>query len=205
VAYFVSAYGGGPGASAYSIPDSTQPGTSYAYDGLGRQTSTTDPLGDVTYYSYQVVCNDAGMNDPACYEMTLVVDPLNHLSADMADALGRIDYEQRTTGNSTYVLYATSKYTYDYAGHLIQILHPDGASKTTYQYDMAGREVGMTDPDRGTETYSYDQDGNQIQSVDARGASGTVYVGYDGIEHIKWCLRHVHLRPGRLRARAPDQ
>jgi len=67
-----------------------------------------------------------------------------------------------------------------------QILHPDGATRTTYQYDMAGRKTGMTDPDRETETYAYDQNGNPTQSIDARGAGGTVYAGFDGIDRPIW-------------------
>ena len=188
VPYFVTSYTGTPGPATYSIPDSTQPGTSYTYDGLGRLWSMTNPLSGYSVFSYQIVCNDPGMNDPACYEMTLAYDPLMHLSANMVDALGRIQYEQRTTGNSnsTYVLYATSKYTYDYTGDLTQILHPDGTARTTFQYDMVGRKTGMTDPDRGTETYAYDQDGNLTQSVDARGSAGTVFAGYDGLDRPIW-------------------
>jgi len=92
------------------------------------------------------------------------------------------------TGNApaNYAVYATTKYTYDYAGDLTQVLQPDGATKTTYQYDMAGRKTGMTDPDRGTETYAYDQNGNPTQSTDARGSAGTVYAGYDGIDRPIW-------------------
>jgi YD repeat-containing protein len=100
--------------------------------------------------------------------------------------MGRINYEQRYTGNSSYTLYGTAKYTYDFVGELTQILHPDGSTKTTYQYDMAGRLTGMTDIDRGAETYSYDQDGNLTQSTDARGASGTVYAAFDGIDRPIW-------------------
>src|SRR5205807_1710636 len=44
VPYFVAAYTGGAGAAAYSIPDSSQAGTSHTFDGLGRATSTTDAL-----------------------------------------------------------------------------------------------------------------------------------------------------------------
>src|SRR5437660_1556068 len=51
---------------------------------------------------------------------------------------------------------------------------------------MAGREVSTTDPDTGTRTYAYDQDGNLVQSVDARGAAGTTFLGYDGLDRTLW-------------------
>src|SRR5690348_14090853 len=37
--YYVAAYTGAPGAAAFATPDSAQPGTSTAYDGLERPTS----------------------------------------------------------------------------------------------------------------------------------------------------------------------
>src|SRR6266545_3587614 len=188
VPYFVTAYTGAAGSAAYSIPDSTQAGTDYAYDALGRATSVTDPLSHVSTTTYSVVCNGLGTGDSACYEQTAVVDPLGHKSAGLTDALGRNNYEQRYTGNTTvnYAVYATAKYRHDYPGDLTWILHPDGVTTTTFLYDMAGRKTGMTDPDRGSETYFYDQEGNPTQSVDARGASGTVYAGYDALNRLIW-------------------
>lgn len=194
IPYFVNpAYTGGPGSAAYSQPDTSVAGTLYAYDGLGRQISLTDPVSKTTNTNYTVVCTPPGTGgDQGCYEQALTTDPLNHQSGVLTDAMGRINYEQRYAGNSTpYALYATTRYSYDYVGDLAQILHPDGSTATTFQYDMAGRKTAMTDPDRGTETYYYDQDGNLIQSNDARspgaGAGpGTIYIGYDGINRPIW-------------------
>lgn len=188
VSYFVTAYSGASGAAAYSIPDSTVVGTAYAYDGLDRSTTTTDAQSHATTNSYSVVCNAAGTGDAACYEQTATVDALGHKASSLVDALGRTNYGQRFTGNSTatYAVYATTKSTYDFTGHLTQILQPDGVTKTQFVYDMAGRRTSMTDPDRGGESYFYDQDGNLVQSVDARGTAGTYFVGYDGIDRPMW-------------------
>ena len=41
---------------------------------------------------------------------------------------------------------------------------PNGTSFVTYSYGAAGRVTGVTDPDRGTSSYSYDQNGN-LESV----------------------------------------
>jgi RHS repeat-associated protein len=92
------------------------------------------------------------------------------------------------TGNSTasYAIYATTQYTYNYLGNLVQILHPGGTISSTFQYDMLGRQTGMTDPDRGTESYVYDPNGNVLQTVDARGSAGTIYAGYDGLNRQLW-------------------
>lgn len=188
VPYFVAAYAGGSGASAYSIPDSTQPGTTTTYDGLERVTSVTDPLSNKTTKTISIVCGAPATGDAACYEQTLSVDALGHQVGGLVDALDRKNYIQRYTGNSpaTYGVYATTKYSYDSQDQLTQILQPDGTSKTTYQYDMAGRKTSMSDPDTGTVSYSYDQNGNSTETVDARGAAGTVYAGYDGLDRPTW-------------------
>jgi YD repeat-containing protein len=167
VPYFVSAYTGGPGSAAYSVPDTTQAGTSYAYDGLGRVTSSTDALSFQSRKSYSVVCSPAGTGDAGCYEQTLSIDPNGHQGSTLVDGLGRTAYEQRYTGNSSanYALYATAKYTYDFAGELTRIVQPDGSTQTTFGYDMAGRRTAMTDPDLGAQSYSYDQDGTNLQGI----------------------------------------
>ena len=186
--YLVAAYTGGPGAAAFSIPDSTQAGATSTYDGLGRLASATDALSQTIATAYTVVCNTAGTGDSACYEQKLTTDAAGHRGGTLLDAMGRIDYEQRYTGSSasTYAVYATIKYAYDFVGNLTQVLHPDGTTRTTATYDMAGRVTATTDPDAGAQTFTYDASGNLVQSVDARGAAGTVFYGYDGIDRPLW-------------------
>jgi RHS repeat-associated protein len=186
--YFVAAYTGGPGAAAYSIPDSTQPGTTTTYDGMGRTTSVTDALSHRIATAYTTVCAPAGTGDAACYEQALTVDGAGHQAGTLIAATGQTAYEQRYTGasSSTYTLYATTRYTYDFVGHLVGVLQPDGATRTGVQYDMAGRETGLTDPDLGARSFAYDAAGNLVQSVDPRGAAGTVFTGYDGLNRPVW-------------------
>ncbi len=186
-AYFVSAYTGAPGAAAFATPDVNQAGASVVYDALGRTTSVTDPLSHQTQTGYAAVCNVVS-GDSACYEQVKGIDALNHQSAAYSDAWGRLSYSQRYTGNSggTYALYATTKTKYDANGKPILITHPDGTTTTAFTFDNAGFQLNLTDPDRGGETYSYDQNGNVTQTVDARGASGTVYAGYDGLNRQLW-------------------
>jgi YD repeat-containing protein len=82
-------------------------------------------------------------------------DPKGHKSGTLVDGLGRTAYEQRYTGNSgsTYALYATARYSYNFVGNLVKIVQPDGVTQTTFGYDMAGRKTSMTDPDLGGQTY----------------------------------------------------
>jgi len=179
IPYFVTS------GTGYSTPNYNQPGTTYTYDGLGRQLTATDALSDQTTTAYNVVIR-AGSPDGQPYEETDTYDPLNHFSASLVDAWGRTQYVRRYTGGNPYALYATVDYKYDVNGNLIQIVHPDGVTTSNFSYDMAGRQIGLTDPDRGSETYTYDPDGNLTESVDARGASGTVWSGFDGLDRISW-------------------
>jgi RHS repeat-associated protein len=184
--YFVAAYTGAPGASAYATPDATQARTVYSYPNL-RTTSVTDPLSHTSTTTVSVACGQLG--DSACYEVTTSVDPLSHQSAGFVDAWGRSIYAVRYTGNSTatYAVYATTKDIYDANGNLTQIVHPDGTTRSTFSYDAAGRQTGMTDPDRGTESYTYDANGNLTQFTDGRGSpAGTTYAGYDGLDRQIW-------------------
>ncbi|HSR26325.1 MAG TPA: hypothetical protein VLW53_22405, partial [Candidatus Eisenbacteria bacterium] len=186
--YLVAAYTGGPGAAAFSTPDSSQAGTSYTYDALGRALTTTNALSFQSSRSYAVVCGASGTGDAACYEQTLSVDAKSHQSGTLADGLGWTAYVQRYAGSSSanYAVYATARYAYDYAGNLVKIVQPDGTTQTTLGYDMAGRKTSLSDPDLGAQSYTYDQDGNLLQSVDARGAAGTIFADYDGLDRPIW-------------------
>jgi RHS repeat-associated protein len=189
VAYLVTTYTGGPGAGAYSIPDSTVAGTTYSHDGLGRTKSVKDPVSSTTNVSYSVACNATGTGDSECYSQVLTDDPLNHQSGEMTDAIGRIQYEQKYTGSSTatYAVYATTKYTYDYNGNQTMVLEPDGANTVTNQYDMASRMTSSFDVDLRSQTYVYDKNRNLTEMIDGRqSAAGTTFIGYDLLNRPIW-------------------
>jgi YD repeat-containing protein len=155
--YFVTAYTGMPGQAAYSIPDSTQPGTSTSYPKL-IQTSVTDPNSHTTTTTDSVVCGVAGTSDTGCYEQTMVQDADGHQAATLTGGSGKINYKQ-TYSNT---LYATMTFTYDAAGNLVSTTSPDGSVATT-TYDATGQVISQTDPDKETSTASYDPNGNMTQ------------------------------------------
>lgn len=188
IKYFVPAYTGAAGSAAFSTPDATQPGTTTTYDGLGRVLTSTDALSHTTSTSYSVQTGTFGAHGSNTDEVTTVVDALGHKIDTWVDGLGRTNIVRHYSGNSpgTYALYAQTQYWYTYQGPLAQIVHPDGTTTTTFSYDAAGRKTGLNDPDRGAEAYAYDTNGNVTQTVDARGAAGTVYTGYDAIDRQLW-------------------
>ncbi len=182
--YFVTAYTGPSGAAAYSIPDSTQPGTSTAYPTL-LSKSVTDPNSHTTTSTASVICSPASTSDTGCYVQLMGTDANGHEIASLTGAFGKGNYKQVYTGTSPYTLYATTTYTYDAAGELLSTKSPDG-SVTSATYDGLGRIVSQNDPDHGTTTVSYDPNGNPTQTVDARGTAGTVDIGYDGLNRVLW-------------------
>jgi RHS repeat-associated protein len=182
--YFVTAYTGAAGSAAFSLPDTTQPWTTTTYPNA-RTTSVTDPLSNITTTTDGVVCGVG--SDSGCYTTVTTVDPVGHQTISYADGLGSAAYEQSYTGTTTatYSLYATTSYGYDANGNLVETVRPD--SKTIIAtYDQAGRQLTLNDPDRGNETYIYDANGNVTQTIDARGSSGTIYAGYDGLNREIW-------------------
>jgi YD repeat-containing protein len=183
--YFVTAYTGAPGAAAYSIPDSTQPGTSTGYSNL-RTTSVTDPNSHTTTTTASVICGVAGTSDPGCYVQSMVVDANGHERATLTGGLGKTNNTQTSTGTTgSYALYATTTMSYDAAGQLLATKSPDGSTATAIYNDL-GQVTSQTDPDRGTTTLTYDPNGNLTESVDARGSAGTVFTGYDGLNRPLW-------------------
>jgi RHS repeat-associated protein len=186
ISYNTSSYTGGPGSAAFAAPDASEPGTSAGYDGLGRVISATDAYSKTTSTSYVVVTNwdGSGIGD----EQKNVTDALSHRVYSIVDSLGRTIEDVRTSGTSGtgYTFYSGTTYSYDYAGNLTTITHPNGTSTTTFGYDAAGQQTSLNDPDRGSESYTYDANGNLTKSVDARGGAGTVYIGYDPLNRPVW-------------------
>ncbi len=184
--YFVAAYTGGPGASAFATPDASQVGTTTSYTSQ-RSATTTDALSHALTLTRAVACNVV-TGDATCYEQSIQIDALNHKSVESTDSWGRLTYSQSYTGNTTatYAVYGTTKSKYNANGNVVKITHPDGATTTTFTYNAVGRKTGMTDADRASETYTYDQNGNLTKTVDARGAAGTIFAAYDGLNRLKW-------------------
>ncbi len=183
----MTAYSGGPGSAAFSPPDTSQPGTTdQTYDGLGRLLSVQNAVSQVTTTSYSVGCGDI-LHDSDCYELTATIDPLGHKTTSFTDALGRSDYSETFTGTSpsTYASYAITSALYTLTGQLKQLTRPDGLL-VKFGYDLAGRETSLSDPDRGNASVVYDANDNPTKTVDARGAGGTIYAGYDGLNRQLW-------------------
>ena len=172
--------------AGYVVPDHSQPGTQTGYDGLGRGITSVAPNSALTQTSYAVTCGVGGTSDTNCYETTITVDPLYHKAVSYADALGRMRYGQRFTGNNPYTLYSTVSQQYDYLGDAISSTYANGVSTATANYNGLKQLTSFSDPDLGVWTLTHDLLGNLTESVDARGTNGTIYAAYDGMNRPIW-------------------
>ena len=124
----------------------------FGYDDGDNLTSRTDPLGNVTEWTF----DDAGLLDT------------------MEDAKGRItDYGYNSASELTSVdppgpVGATS-YEYDPTGKLKKRTAPKAGHITNYSYDDAGRLAGVEDPLGRDWSYAYDANGNLTKVTTAAG------------------------------------
>ena len=77
--------------------------------------------------------------------------------------------------------FQATTYAYDHAGNLAQVTDPVG-NQWLYEFDLRGRQVGSSDPDRGTTSTVYDDAGQVVSTTDARGLA-LVYLR-DGLGRV---------------------
>lgn len=153
--------------------------TTYAYDGDGRLTSVTDPLGTVTRNVYDTwgrmtsTTVAYGTSDAATTTYLYDADGrvLNKTVAsgtaesvttwNTYDAQGRVT--QTLDGNNN-----ATTYIYDNDGRVLTTTDPTGAV-TTNTYNAFGDLTSVKDPNGNTGYFYYDKRGQQILAVDALG------------------------------------
>jgi RHS repeat-associated protein len=125
--------------------------TTWAYDGLNRVTSVTDPFGKLIGYTHDAVGSRTGLTYPDGRQVTYAYDAANRLTSV-------IDWDLGTTG-----------YAYDAADRLSGVSLPNGVA-SSYSFDAAGRLSALVHalgPDTlSSFEYSYDAAGNRVQVIE---------------------------------------
>ena len=151
-----------PGANLINQIDANGHAITHTYDLLGRRTTTTDPLGEVTRLTY----TPRG-------ELATSIDAMGQTTAYTYDDIGRlavINYPPGTPDVS---------YVYDEASNVITMT--DGLGTTTYTYDPLNRMATRT-RDGYTLTYTSTARG-QVAGLDYWN-SGAITMTHDGLARV---------------------
>ena len=134
---------------------------SYSYDAAANQVSQTDSRGVTIRFEYDALNRLTRKDYPAGRDTTYVYD-------SCAFGVGRVCRVRDASG--------WESYTYDNLGRVVATTKAlDGQLYTTQtEYDLLGRTLSVTYPDRQTVTYGYDAAG-RLQSVSG-GPQGTGYI-----------------------------
>ncbi|MFC9688274.1 RHS repeat-associated core domain-containing protein [Kribbella sp. NPDC056951] len=96
----------------------------------------------------------------------------------ITDVEGRLTELRQFTGATPTGAYDSTTYTYHRSGQLASVQDPAG-NRWTFEYDLRGRKVKESDPDKGTTTYTYNDLGQIVTGTDAEGR--TLAYDYDDL------------------------
>jgi len=166
----------------------------YTYDPIFTvKTSQTDPLGNTTYYTYDLQRNLTSVTYPdntttiytydSSGNMTSETDPLNHTTTYTYNSLNLVTSRTDPRGNTT-------NYTYSTTGNLLTVTDPAGGV-TSYQYNTKGKPTSITDARGKTTTLAYDTQNNLTSVTNPLGqvtsftydAAGNVLSVTDPLNH----------------------
>lgn len=181
------------------LDDGTAVVSQVRYDSTsGQPISMTDPLQNVTTYTYTPQGQLASATVPgnrtsrfeynAAGDLVRRIDPLGNEIAYSTDGAGRFITTTDALGFSTRMTYTgasqlknindaldqLTQYNYDAAGRLASIVNPAGQTIESYQYDAGDRMTVRIDPKAKSTQYQYDSSGRLIHLTDRKGQG----VGY---------------------------
>jgi RHS repeat-associated protein len=142
-------YNGTPFGLPSSVTGPDGQATRFTYDGAGDPSSVTDPLGNVTSARFDPQGNPLLIQTPLGRKTTFSYHGGQLRSA--TDPLGR-----------------STRYVYDQANRLIEVITPDGGTWSA-AYDPDNQLISSTDPNGNTTSYAYDGNGNLIRVTDPKG------------------------------------
>ena len=130
--------------------------TAYAYDGMGRMISKTDPLGNVTSYVYI----DNGSND------TLTITQANGLITTQVRNSGGLLISSIQTSSLAGASYTLNyEVIYNTAGQTVAVTNTDGSANYTF-YNAQGQVAGKVNNEGDVTSYAYDSNGYLSQTIE---------------------------------------
>ena len=133
----------------HALTDTSFGSWSYSYDSAGNLIKTIDPKSQIVNYTYndlnQILTEDStatgGIDKTytygGCYngvgKLCVINQSSGLLTTYSYDTNGNVINENKTIAGVVY----TTSYTYDYLGHLLTLVYPDGG-QVKYTYNIAG-------------------------------------------------------------------
>ncbi len=159
--------------------------TSFTYEpAFNKVATTTDALGNVTQFNYDVNGNLLNVTDPKGNVTTLTYNSFGQVST-ITDALGQstlLEYD--AAGNLSKVtdsLGQVTSFLYDPVSRLIQTTDANGQI-SRIAYDKLNRIISTTDPSGGVTRMTYDAVGNLTSLTDAK--AQTTRFAYDSMNRV---------------------
>lgn len=170
-----------PGGLLKSVLYPDGAGESYDYDGNRNMTVKRRQDGYAIYYTYDKLNRVTGIRNSIGEEMSFSYNRIGQIVKVMCGEKTVREFEYSPNGNmlSESDAYGCRRiYTYDCMGKLIRMSQKDGQGKErnaiSYERDLCGRIVSVTDSLGNKETYEYDRRGRIIRKTDREGYE-TVY------------------------------
>lgn len=129
------------------------------YDHFDRKTTSMDPMGNTTTWSYDYLGSGCGCSTKD--SPTDIISPSLRRVRFEYDADWRVLSKTEAHGTS---LATTNRYAYDANGRRIREIDPLGAI-TTFGYDTRGRQVAVTNALGQVTRYEYDAMGNRTKEI----------------------------------------
>ncbi|RPK27536.1 RHS Repeat protein [Streptomyces sp. ADI91-18] len=155
-------------------PEAVPSSTLTEYDGRGRPTKTATLSLNVEQWSTTTAYGA---------DWTATVPPAGGTATlNRTDVRGRVTEQRQYKDRNPVPDAAGTQFEatvrgYDSAGRLARVTDPTGRNSWTHQYDLRGREVQSTDPDKGVTITRYGPDGRVRTTTDGRGI--TLATTYD--------------------------
>ncbi len=145
--------------------------TSYTYDSQGNILTRTEPGIGTTTYTYDTKGNVLTLKDPLDQTTIFSYNSFSQILTRTAPGGAVTAYSYDTGGNLLTITApdgAIIRYSYDSKGNILTITDPKGAV-TTLGYDTASNLTSITRPDSAVTSFTHDANGNILTSTDPLG------------------------------------
>ncbi|MGW5579021.1 RHS repeat-associated core domain-containing protein [Micromonospora chokoriensis] len=169
-----------PGVTLYSGLDQDVPSqTRTLFDATGR------PIHSLLLGSEASVQVELARTSTTYFGDHVTVEPPvgDAATTVWTDIQGRTEKIRQYHGRTATGTYDDTNYTYHPTGQIATVKDASG-NKWSYEYDLQGRSVSVSDPDSGVSTMAYNSVGDLEKTTDSRSETPDLYNTYDRLGRL---------------------